>query len=126
MFARIRGSGAYQPSMAARSSAVTISRVSSSWFCKAWISEPGAFDQAVSRLWSDCHVAGAREFEFALAQLGTEHLVFGTNFGGWDKGTSPDVTDLRGTLNANAIRLYESIGFSLRTKLHFLAIARAD
>lgn len=71
----------------------------------AWISEPGAFDQAVSRLWFDCHVAGAREFEFALAQLGTEHLVFGTNFGGWDKGTGPDVTDLRGTLNANAIRL---------------------
>ena len=71
----------------------------------AWISEPGAFDQAVSRLWFDCHIAGAREFEFALAQLGTEHLVFGTNFGGWDKGTGPDVTDLRTTLNANAIRL---------------------
>ena len=29
--ARIRGSGAYQPYIAARSSAVTISRVSSSW-----------------------------------------------------------------------------------------------
>jgi len=71
----------------------------------SWISEPGAFDAALSRLWFDCHIAGPREFEFALAQLGTERLVFGTNFGGWDKGTGPDVTALRTTLNANAIRL---------------------
>ncbi|MNI74754.1 hypothetical protein D3C73_1308590 [compost metagenome] len=34
MLARIRGSGAYQPSMAARSSAGTISSVSSSWFLR--------------------------------------------------------------------------------------------
>jgi len=28
--------------------------------------------------------------------------------------------------NTTAIRLYESIGFTLRSKLHFLAVARAD
>ncbi|MFM8531257.1 MAG: hypothetical protein ACKOD2_16600, partial [Ilumatobacteraceae bacterium] len=49
--------------------------------------------------------AGTREFDFALGQLGTQRLVFGTNFGGWDKGTGPDVTALRTTLNANAVRL---------------------
>jgi aminocarboxymuconate-semialdehyde decarboxylase len=70
-----------------------------------WIHEPGAFDRALGRLWFDCHVTGSREFEFALAQLGTERLVYGTNFGGWDKGTGPDVTALRNRLNANAIRL---------------------
>ena len=70
-----------------------------------WIHEPGAFDRALGRLWFDCHVTGGREFEFALAQLGTERLVYGTNFGGWDKGTGPDVSALRDRLNANAIRL---------------------
>jgi aminocarboxymuconate-semialdehyde decarboxylase len=70
-----------------------------------WIREPGAFDAAVGRLWFDCHVTGVREFEFAVAQLGTERLVYGTNFGGWDKGTGPDVAALRPRLNANAVRL---------------------
>ena len=37
--------------------------------------------------------------------LGTDRLVYGTNFGGWDKGSGPDVADLVGTLNANAARL---------------------
>ena len=70
-----------------------------------WIREPGAFDRALQRLWFDCHITGGREFEFALSQLGTERLVYGTNFGGWDKGTGPDATALRPTLNANAVRL---------------------
>jgi len=70
-----------------------------------WIREPGAFDRALRRLWFDCHVTGGREFEFAVAQLGTERLVYGTNFGGWDKGTGPDVATMRHTLNANATRL---------------------
>ena len=48
-------------------------------------SENQAFDTALDRLWFDCHVTGDKEFEFALEQIGTERLVFGTNFGGWDK-----------------------------------------
>jgi aminocarboxymuconate-semialdehyde decarboxylase len=70
-----------------------------------WIHEPGAFDRALGRLWFDCHVTGGNEFAFALQQLGTAHLVYGTNFGGWDKGTGPDVAALRPTLNSNAVDL---------------------
>ena len=70
-----------------------------------WIREQGAFDDAFRRLWFDCHISGTREFAFAVDQLGTDHLVYGTNFGGWDKGTAPDVSALEDTLNANAGRL---------------------
>lgn len=70
-----------------------------------WIREPGAFDAALGRLWFDCHVTGDAEFAFAVEQLGTDRLVFGTNFGGWDKGTLGHLGDLADTLNANATRL---------------------
>jgi aminocarboxymuconate-semialdehyde decarboxylase len=70
-----------------------------------WIREPGAFDDALGRLWFDCHVTGDAEFAFAVDQLGTDRLVFGTNFGGWDKGTVGHLGTLTDTLNANATRL---------------------
>ena len=50
-------------------------------------------------------MTGAREFAFVTDALGTDRLVYGTNFGGWDRGTGPDVTDLTTVLNANATRL---------------------
>lgn len=70
-----------------------------------WIHEAGAFDAAFSRLWFDCHVSGPAEFRFATEQLGTDHLVYGTNFGGWDSGTAPNVAALEDALNANAVAL---------------------
>jgi len=70
-----------------------------------WIREPGAFDAALNSIWFDCHVTGDAEFEFAVSQIGTERLVFGTNFGGWDKGTVGHLGDLADTLNDNARRL---------------------
>lgn len=70
-----------------------------------WIKEPGAFDAAVDRLWFDCHVTGPAEFAFAVDQLGTERLVFGTNFGGWDGGTTDHLSSLATVLNQNAERL---------------------
>ena len=50
-------------------------------------------------------LSGEKEFEFAIDQIGTDHLVFGTNFGGWDKGTLRHVDDLSEKLNANAVDL---------------------
>ena len=64
-----------------------------------------AFDEQLARLWFDCHVAGAAEFAFVTGVLGTDRLVYGTNFGGWDRGTGPDVGELAATLNENAARL---------------------
>ena len=71
----------------------------------AWLKPEGVFDEQLGRLWFDCHVTGAREFAFVAEVLGTDRLVYGTNFGGWDRGTGPDVVDLAGSLNANAVRL---------------------
>ena len=50
-------------------------------------------------------MTGEREFAFVTDVLGTDRLVYGTNFGGWDRGTGPDVADLAPILNANAARL---------------------
>ena len=70
-----------------------------------WIKEPGAFDKALDHLWFDCHVSGKAEFEFALSQIGTGRLVFGTNFGGWDSGSAHYPVQFAEELNANAKRL---------------------
>jgi len=75
-----------------------------------FLREPGAFDAAMGRLWFDCHVTGPAEMAFAVEQLGTERLVFGTNFGGWDSGSSADAassvgSDLAEVMTSNAGRL---------------------
>ena len=70
-----------------------------------WLKAPGVFDEQIERLWFDCHVTGGREFAFVVDSLGTDRLVYGTNFGGWDKGTGPDTSVLGPTLNANGARL---------------------
>ena len=70
-----------------------------------WLKPAGTFDEQLGRLWFDCHVTGDREFAFVTDVLGTDQLVYGTNFGGWDRGTGPDVGALAGTLNENAARL---------------------
>jgi len=51
-----------------------------------FLKEPGAFDAELAKLWFDLHVTGAAERDFAIAQLGTDRLIFGTNFAGWDGG----------------------------------------
>ena len=71
-----------------------------------WLAEPGVFDSLVARLWFDIHVSGTVEREFAIQQLGTERLVFGTNFNGWDGGSAEGVEDLRPVLADNADRLF--------------------
>ena len=73
-----------------------------------WLREPGAFDRAFSRLWFDSHVSGGAEFAFAVEQLGTDRMVYGTNFGGWDKGDGDaghERQALAEVLDANARRL---------------------
>ncbi|HAY68528.1 MAG TPA: hypothetical protein DCY82_09610 [Acidimicrobiaceae bacterium] len=50
-------------------------------------------------------MSGDAEFAFVAEQLGTEQLVFGTDFGGCDGGTTDHVDDLTNTMNYNAARL---------------------
>ena len=77
---------------------------------RPWIPDglrDGGFRRALQRLWLDTHVDGqARATRpMLVAMVGTERLVFGTNFGGWDsahgEATEPFVEGLSG----NAERL---------------------
>ncbi|MED5446250.1 MAG: amidohydrolase family protein [Actinomycetota bacterium] len=67
-----------------------------------WIREPGEFDKELDNLWFDCHVSGQMEFDFAMSQLNTDRLVFGTNFGGWDSGAAHYPSEMIEKLNTNA------------------------
>lgn len=71
-----------------------------------WLKEPGEFRRQLSRLWFDLHVTGDDERRFAVSQLGTERLVFGTNFAGWDGGEAAAAGKLADQLNDNAARLF--------------------
>ena len=42
------------------------------------------------------------EFDFAMSQLNTDRLVFGTNFGGWDSGAAHYPSEMIEKFNANA------------------------
>ena len=48
----------------------------------------GAFEERLKRLWFDTHVEHPQILPLLSAVVGREHLVYGTNFAGWDE---PDV-----------------------------------
>lgn len=48
----------------------------------------GAFEERLQRLWFDTHVDHPQVLSLLSAAVGREHLVYGTNFAGWDE---PDV-----------------------------------
>ena len=49
-----------------------------------WLRADGAFDEQLQRLWFDVHMHDADSVELARRKLNGAHLVFGTNFAGWD------------------------------------------
>jgi aminocarboxymuconate-semialdehyde decarboxylase len=63
----------------------------------------GTFRAAMNRLWFDAHTEGDAAHDMLVATLGTERLVYGTNFGGWD--TPRHVDDFAASLTPNAERL---------------------
>jgi aminocarboxymuconate-semialdehyde decarboxylase len=75
---------------------------------RPWVPEhlrDGGFDRHLRRLWFDSHVGGPRALELLVETVGTEHLVFGTNYGGWDSGGGHARDDLIVSLTPNARRL---------------------
>ena len=71
-----------------------------------WLREPGTYESFLQRLWFDVHVADSRSVDFLASVVGDDHLVMGTNFGGWDTGG--DATEVAGRealLETNAKRL---------------------
>lgn len=67
----------------------------------------GAVDALLSRVWWDAHVGGPTALGALIAAVGTDRLVGGTNFAGWDETVDPSFGDgdLAGTLDDNARRL---------------------
>ena len=53
----------------------------------------GAFEQRLKRLWFDTHVDHPQIVSLLTAVVGGDHLVYGTNFAGWDE---PDTDNSQG------------------------------
>ena len=45
----------------------------------------GAFEERLQRLWFDTHVDHPLVLPLLSAAVGRAHLVYGTNFAGWDQ-----------------------------------------
>lgn len=45
----------------------------------------GAFDEFLHRLWFDVHLHSSEATELLKSKVNNDHLVFGTNFAGWDQ-----------------------------------------
>ncbi|MBI5088194.1 MAG: amidohydrolase family protein [Actinobacteria bacterium] len=71
-----------------------------------WLRAEGAFDRLLRRLWFDVHVGDDAAVGLLVDRVGTDHLVYGTNFGGWDSAIhhTPDPA-LVAVLDDNARRL---------------------
>ncbi len=69
-----------------------------------YLREEGAFGRFLKRFWFDTHMHGQRALDLLIERVGTERLVYGSNFAGWDapKRAAPP-TDL--PLADNARRL---------------------
>jgi aminocarboxymuconate-semialdehyde decarboxylase len=78
---------------------------------RAWASpalKERGFGYYYRRIWFDTHVGDAASLQLLVERVGTERLVFGTNFAGWDSGAGSRGEEpgaLAGTLAANAARL---------------------
>ena len=53
-----------------------------------WLREPGAFEKFLRMLWFDTNVGDAGALDLLVAAVGTDRLVMGTNFAGWDQQDS--------------------------------------
>ncbi|MFD1825054.1 MULTISPECIES: amidohydrolase family protein [Mumia] len=65
----------------------------------------GGFERQLRRLWFDTHVHSDRALACLIDAVGTDHLVFGTNFAGWDGAEAPEPGKLADALSRNATRL---------------------
>ncbi len=78
---------------------------------RPWVPEylqyEGAFEEALKRLWFDTHVHDPRVLSWVIELMGTDRLLLGTNFSGWDQhAMTQDIgADLADKMAANAKRL---------------------
>lgn len=86
-----------------------VGRLNEAGIRRPWASESlrkdGAFETSLSRLWFDNHVHDPRVLEFVISILGTDRLVLGTNFAGWDQHSMEGDSQWDQLLADNARRL---------------------
>jgi len=66
-------------------------------------SQPTDFAERLGHLWFDAHMEPGPSRDLLIGLVGTNRMVYGTNFGGWDAPTQTDDFDL--SLTPNAQRL---------------------
>ncbi|MEK9529819.1 MAG: amidohydrolase family protein, partial [Gammaproteobacteria bacterium] len=78
---------------------------------RPWVPEhlqyEGAFEESLKQLWFDTHVHDPRVLQWVIEVMGTEKLLLGTNFSGWDQHAMTHDIDpkLADQMAANAKRL---------------------
>ncbi len=61
------------------------------------------FGSALRRLWFDSHMGAGPARDMVTSVVGTDRMVYGTNFGGWDSPTATDEFDAGLTQNAERL-----------------------
>ena len=75
---------------------------------RPWVPEhlrDGGFARHLRRLWFDSHMDAPSALDLLVATVGTERLVYGTNYGGWDSGGHHAREPFALSLTPNARRL---------------------
>ena len=78
---------------------------------RPWVPEhlqyEGAFEESLQKLWFDTHVHDPRVLKWVIDIMGTERLLLGTNFAGWDQHAMTHDVDptLAETMSRNAKKL---------------------
>ena len=65
----------------------------------------GAFETQLKRLWYDTHIHDDRSLELLAERVGTDRMVYGTNFAGWDSPEKFGAPSIDAPLADNARRL---------------------
>ncbi|HEY2863236.1 MAG TPA: amidohydrolase family protein [Casimicrobiaceae bacterium] len=88
---------------------VMVGRLAQAAMKRPWASaahkKDGAFEALLSRLWFDTHMSDQRALDLLRQVVGTERLVFGTNFAGWDQSGGGPHGPVDPRYAANARRL---------------------
>lgn len=81
------------------------------------LKEPGVFDSMLRRFWYDIHMHDDRAEALLIERVGTDRLLYGTNFAGWDQpeGATRQRSDI--DLAGNGRRLLRAGRAQVRTYL---------
>tara|TARA_B100000686_G_C16764026_1_gene960599 strand:+ start:1083 stop:2051 length:969 start_codon:yes stop_codon:yes gene_type:complete len=69
----------------------------------AFLGTESDFAADLQKIWFDSHLEVGPAHDLVITTVGSERMVYGTNFGGWD--TPTEVTDFDRSLSSNAMKL---------------------